>query len=160
MVKQVRSTSSETNLVPVSELRAALNGRVISPDDPAYDKARTVFYGGIDRRPAAIVRADATAFAHRSSRIMVNVAAFYERPDEIAAREAWVRDFAAELRRGEGGAYVGFLGDEGEARIREAYPGATWERLAEIKRRYDPTNLFRLNQNVKPATDDQTTGQT
>jgi FAD/FMN-containing dehydrogenase len=45
---------------------------------------------------------------------------------------------------------VNFLGDEGEARIREAYPGPTWDRLARIKARYDPTNLFRLNQNVPP----------
>jgi FAD/FMN-containing dehydrogenase len=42
------------------------------------------------------------------------------------------------------------LGDEGEARVREAYPGSTFERLADIKGRYDPTNLFRLNQNIPP----------
>ena len=49
------------------------------------------------------------------------------------------------------GAYVNFLGDEGEAGVRAAYPGATWDRLREIKRRYDPDNLFRLNQNIPPA---------
>ena len=98
----------------------------------------------------AHVPAEATAFAHRSSRIMVNVAALYGRPDEAAVHEPWVRAFAAALRQGEGGAYVNFLGDEGEARVREAYPGSTFERLAEIKGRYDPTNLFRLNQNVPP----------
>jgi FAD/FMN-containing dehydrogenase len=64
---------------------------------------------------------------------------------------AWVEDLATALRRGDGGAYVNFLGDEGEARVREAYPGSTWDRLAAIKRRYDPTNLFRLNQNVQPS---------
>ena len=47
--------------------------------------------------------------------------------------------------------YVNFLGDEGAARIREAYLGETWDRLAAIKGRYDPTNLFRLNQNIPPA---------
>jgi FAD/FMN-containing dehydrogenase len=47
---------------------------------------------------------------------------------------------------------VNFLADEGTARVRAAYPGATWDRLAAIKARYDPTNLFRLNQNVPPAT--------
>jgi FAD/FMN-containing dehydrogenase len=99
----------------------------------------------------ARVPAEATAFAHRSSRIMVNVAAFYEGTEERAAREAWVSYFAAALRQGEGGAYVGFLGEEGEGQIREAYPGSTWERLVEIKHRYDPTNLFRLNQNIPPA---------
>jgi len=100
----------------------------------------------------ARVPAEATAFAHRSSRIMVNVAAFYEGPEDRARRKAWVTDFAAALRQeGDGGAYVNFLGDEGEERVREAYPGSTWERLVEIKRRYDPTNLFRLNQNIPPA---------
>jgi FAD/FMN-containing dehydrogenase len=107
----------------------------------------------------ARVPAEATAFAHRSSRIMVNLAAVYERPDEAAVHEPWVRAFAAALRQGEGGAYVNFLGDEGEARIREAYPGSTFERLAAIKGRYDPTNLFRLNQNIPPATEGRTRGQ-
>jgi FAD/FMN-containing dehydrogenase len=99
----------------------------------------------------ARVPEEATAFAHRSSRIMVNVAALYERPDEAPVHEPWLTAFAAALRQGEGGAYVGFLGEEGEERIREAYPGSTWERLAEIKGRYDPTNLFRLNQNIRPG---------
>jgi hypothetical protein len=99
----------------------------------------------------ARVPADATAFAHRGSRIMVNVAAFYDGPEDRAVREAWVTDFAEALRQGDRGAYVNFLGDEGQARIRDAYPGATWDRLRAIKHRYDPTNLFRLNQNIPPA---------
>ena|SRR5215217_537853 len=99
----------------------------------------------------ARVSAEATAFAHRSSRIMVNVAAFYEGTEERAAREAWVSDFAAALEQGDGGVYVNFLGDEGEGRVRAAYPGSTWDRLIEIKSRYDPTNFFRLNQNISPA---------
>ena len=99
----------------------------------------------------ARVPVDATAFAHRKSRIMVNLAALYEDPDEAATHEAWVAGFAGALRQGDTGAYVNFLGDEGEARVRDAYPGPTWDRLAEIKGRYDPTNLFRLNQNIPPA---------
>jgi len=101
----------------------------------------------------ARVPADATAFAHRASRIMVNVAAFYDGPGDRSLRQAWVSDFSAALRQTDDGAYVGFLGDEGERRIRAAYPGSTWDRLAEIKARYDPTNLFRRNQNVPPAAD-------
>ena len=100
----------------------------------------------------ARVSADATAFTHRERGIMVALGAVYERPEETAMHEEWVGKFAAALRQGDGGVYVNFLGDEGEARIREAYPRATFERLAAIKGRYDSTNLFRLNQNIPPAT--------
>jgi FAD/FMN-containing dehydrogenase len=99
----------------------------------------------------ARVPADATAFAHRRSRIMVNLAAFYDGPADRAVREAWVADLAATLRQDDAGAYVGFLGDEGEAGVRRAYPGATWDRLAAVKARWDPTNLFHGNHNVPPA---------
>jgi FAD/FMN-containing dehydrogenase len=99
---------------------------------------------------AARVPVDATAYGHRQSRIMVNVAAIFGSPDEAPVHEPWVTGLADALRQDDDGAYVNFLGDEGEARIRAAYPGATWDRLVEIKRRYDPTNLFRLNQNIPP----------
>jgi FAD/FMN-containing dehydrogenase len=99
----------------------------------------------------AAVPADATAYAHRQSPIMVNVAALDEDPDKAAAHRRWVTDLAAALDQGDTGAYVGFIGDEGEARVRDAYPESTWQRLAAIKGRYDPTNLFRLNQNIPPA---------
>jgi FAD/FMN-containing dehydrogenase len=98
----------------------------------------------------ARVPVDATAFAHRRSRIMVNVAAFYEGPEDRVVRESWVTDFAGALHQGDSGAYVGFIGEEGEARTRQAYPGPAWDRLAAVKARYDPTNLFRLNQNIPP----------
>jgi FAD/FMN-containing dehydrogenase len=95
---------------------------------------------------------DATAFAHRERGLMVNVAALYNDPAEIPTHEAWVDGLASALQRGPVGAYVNFLGDEGQARVHDAYPEATWQRLADVKRRYDPTNLFRRNQNVSPDT--------
>jgi FAD/FMN-containing dehydrogenase len=105
-----------------------------------------VLGGAIDRVPA-----DATAYAHRGSRIMTNVAAFYDGPDDKPVREAWVNQFAADLRQDDTGAYVNFLSDEGTERVRAAYPNSTWDRLTAIKGHYDPTNLFRLNQNIPPA---------
>jgi FAD/FMN-containing dehydrogenase len=95
---------------------------------------------------------DATAYSHRQRRIMVNLGAFYNSPEERATRQIWIDDFAAALPQKDPGAYVNFMGAEGEARVRSAYPGATWERLAAIKAIYDPTNLFRLNQNIPPST--------
>jgi FAD/FMN-containing dehydrogenase len=153
---------------------------IYPPDDPDYRPtaaARTMFIDHVDDAvarliigrleasdaslrvaqlrvlggAAARVAADATAYAHRTSRIMVNVAAFYEGEDDRPVRERWVEDFVATLDQGDDGAYVNFLVDEGEERVRAAYPGETWDRLRAIKRRYDPTNLFRLNQNVPPA---------
>jgi FAD/FMN-containing dehydrogenase len=93
---------------------------------------------------------DATAFAHRHSRIMANLAAFYNGPQEREARQDWVTAFAGDLHQGDAGAYVNFLGDEGPERVRAAYPGRTWDRLAAIKAHYDPSNLFRLNHNIPP----------
>jgi FAD/FMN-containing dehydrogenase len=98
---------------------------------------------------AARVPADATAYAHRSRRIMVNVAAMYERPEEADDHDRWASGLASALRDGDTAAYVNFLGDEGEARVRDAYPGPTWARLGEIKGRYDPENVFRVNHNIR-----------
>lgn len=100
----------------------------------------------------ARVPAEATAYAHRDNSIMVNLAAFYGGEADRVVRQAWLDEFAAALDQGLPGAYVNFLGDEGPERVRAAYPRATWDRLAAIKRRYDPDNLFRRNQNVPPAT--------
>ncbi len=104
-----------------------------------------VLGGAVARVPAGD-----TAFAHRQSRIMVNVAALYGKPEEKPIHEDWVSLLAGELQQGDSGAYVNFLGDEGPERVRRAYPGDTWEWLADIKARYDPTNLFHLNQNIPP----------
>jgi FAD/FMN-containing dehydrogenase len=99
----------------------------------------------------ARVPTDATAFAHRRSKIMVNVAALFQRIEEQETHEPWVDGLAGTLHQGDDGAYVGFLGNEGEERIRAAYPGSTWDRLRQVKSRYDPSNLFRLNQNIPPS---------
>jgi FAD/FMN-containing dehydrogenase len=99
----------------------------------------------------ARVPSDATAFAHRDRRFMAAVGAVYEQAADRPTHDAWAEAFAAALC-GDGGpgVYVNFLSDEGADRVREAYPGPTWDRLVEVKRRYDPGNLFRRNQNIPP----------
>jgi hypothetical protein len=82
---------------------------------------------------------------------MMTIAALCERTDEVAANQAWADRLWKALQNGEPGAYVNFLNNEGSSRVREAYPARTWERLTAIKARYDPTNLFRLNQNIPPG---------
>jgi FAD/FMN-containing dehydrogenase len=99
----------------------------------------------------ARVPADATAFAHRDRRLMLTLAAMGAPGADGSELDAIVDDLAARIGLLGDAAYVNYLADEGDARVREAYPGPTYERLAEIKRRYDPTNLFRGNQNIAPA---------
>jgi FAD/FMN-containing dehydrogenase len=93
----------------------------------------------------------ATAFAHRDRGLFVNIAAMYLDPGETDTHDAWVARLADSLGKGEAGGYVGFLGEEDQETVRAAYPGPTWDRLRELKRRYDPDNLFRLNHNIPPA---------
>jgi FAD/FMN-containing dehydrogenase len=127
---------------------ATILGYLQRSDAPVRVAQLRVLGGAMARVPA-----DATAFAHRGSKIMANVAAFYQGPEDRAVRQGWVDEFAAALQQADRGAYAGFLGDEGQARVRQAYPEATWERLVAVKRRYDPGNLFRRNQNIPPTDD-------
>jgi FAD/FMN-containing dehydrogenase len=126
---------------------AVLIDRWLHDSDAAMRVAQIRVLGGAMAR----VPVDATAFAHRAAKILVNIAVFYEGPHDKAARTAWVDGFVAALNQGDDSAYVNFLADEGEARVHAAYPGATWDRLAAVKARYDPDNLFHLNQNIPPA---------
>jgi FAD/FMN-containing dehydrogenase len=119
--------------------------RLAASDAPLRVAQLRVLGGAVDRVPS-----DATAYAHRGARLMATVAAFYESADRRAARLADVEAFAAALAQGDDAVYVNFLNDDGATRVRAAYPGATWDRLVEVKRRYDPANLFRLNVNIPP----------
>jgi FAD/FMN-containing dehydrogenase len=170
---------------PIADLvRPMSYPEMYPPEEEGYHPvavARTMFVDTVDRRASetmvdhleaatatiavtqirvlggavARVSPGATAYAHRQSRIMVNVAALYERDEERVVHQAWVDALAGALRQRDAGAYVGFLGEEGEERVRAAYPGSTWNRLTAIKARYDPGNLFRLNQNIPPAAGDR-----
>jgi hypothetical protein len=101
----------------------------------------------------ARVAEEATAFAHRERKLMITLAAVYERQEEADVHELWAMQAAEGLSDDKPGVYVNFMGNEGEARLRDAYPGQTWNRLVEIKTKYDPANLFHLNQNIPPRTD-------
>jgi FAD/FMN-containing dehydrogenase len=99
----------------------------------------------------ARVASDATAFAHRQRRYFVAVIGLWLDPAEDAAvHEAWTAALWQRIRHEGRGVYVNFLEVEGPDRVHEAYPPDTYARLAAIKRRYDPGNLFRFNQNVPP----------
>ena len=149
------------------------------PDDPSYHPTavgKTMFIDRVDRPVAdtileflrnsdapvrvaqirvlggamARVAPEATAFAHRHRRLLVNVASFYTGEADKANRQSWVDGLSASLDQGTGGAYVNFLNNE-PARVGDAYPGRTLDRLRSIKAQYDPENFFRLNENIAPG---------
>jgi FAD binding domain/Berberine and berberine like len=93
-----------------------------------------------------------TAFSQRDAAHDVNINAIWLEGDPDADRHVqWMRDcYAALTPHGRGRAYINFLEDEGQDRVRAAYGPAKHDRLVALKRRYDPDNLLRANQNIRP----------
>ncbi|WP_242342316.1 FAD-binding oxidoreductase [Anaeromyxobacter terrae] len=102
--------------------------------------------GAIGRVPA-----DATAYSRRDVRLFVNVHTRWTDRTQDAECIRWARSlFAALTPYATGGVYVNFMPEDEAQRVQGAY-GSNWERLAKVKAKYDPGNLFRLNQNIRPA---------
>ena len=102
--------------------------------------------GAVNRVPS-----HATAYPHRDVEFVLNVHTRWEEPEQDAECIAWARDFfKATAPYATGGVYVNFMPYDEEERVKSAY-GENYERLQELKAKYDPDNLFRLNQNVKPV---------
>lgn len=97
------------------------------------------------------VAEDATAFSHRNVAYDYVIYALWTDPQEAERHIGWTREFADAMHRFSVGVYVNEMGNEGEERVRAAYRPATYDRLVALKNTYDPTNLFRLNQNIKPT---------
>jgi FAD/FMN-containing dehydrogenase len=91
-----------------------------------------------------------TAFAHRDAGYLVLSVTTSEDPGDVMRRTAWAESLQAVFGSSASGAYVNFLEDDAEARVTDAYPTETMNRLRAVKRRYDPNNLFRSNVNVQP----------
>jgi FAD/FMN-containing dehydrogenase len=94
---------------------------------------------------------DATAFAHRDKQGMILITHFAPLSADATSLDARTQHVFQALLPYANGVYVGFVADEGEQRMREIYPPATYDRLVALKNRYDPTNLFHRNQNIKPT---------
>jgi hypothetical protein len=97
------------------------------------------------------VGAGDTAFAYRDSRWAEVIFAVDPDPAKADLLKSWVVDYwDATHPYSAGGAYINFMMDEGDERVQASYRG-NYERLAQAKKRYDPGNLFRVNQNIRPA---------
>lgn len=110
----------------------------------------------VEMRPlggaVARVAPGATAFGHRDKDYFVSAIAVWHDPSEDGdTNREWTAETFGRLRQDAAGTYANFLGDEGRDRVREAYPSDTYAKLAVVKARYDPRNVFKFNQNIKPA---------
>ncbi len=104
------------------------------------------------RRPVTGSRPAATAFAHRDATFATVIAGMWP-PDQVddEAGTAWVRDYyTATAPHSEEGGYINFMAEDDQGRIAANYKG-NYDRLREIKTKYDPGNVFRHNQNIAPA---------
>jgi FAD/FMN-containing dehydrogenase len=95
------------------------------------------------------VEEDSTAFAHRGSPFVLEVTVRTQDPVDFPPIVEWARRIREDMARFGSGQYVNWTGEGGAERA--AYPSQTYARLAEVKRRYDPDNVFRFNQNISPA---------
>jgi Berberine and berberine like len=123
----------------------ALVERFAHVTHPMAHVVLTLLGGAVER-----VAPEATAFPHRTGEWVAWVIGMWHLHEDAAAHEAWIRSVRAALRPyASGGAYVNALGDEPGDRVRAAY-GGNWQGLVELKRVWDPDNVFRLNANVDP----------
>ncbi|MGW4568362.1 FAD-binding oxidoreductase [Streptomyces sp. NPDC004561] len=100
----------------------------------------------------ARVPAEETAFSQRTASVLCNVIARSPDPAGFDGHVAWARAARADIaRHGDGAMYVNFTGDAAEDKVRSSYPDAVHARLVRVKDAYDPTNMFRLNQNIRPS---------
>jgi hypothetical protein len=99
---------------------------------------------------ASRVPADATAYAYRKSPFVMNIHTRWRNAEDDERCMLWARGLFEATRPYSKGVYVNFISDEDESRAKEAYPEETWKRLKAAKQHWDPTNLFRVNQNISP----------
>jgi FAD/FMN-containing dehydrogenase len=121
--------------------------------DNAWRKRSDKSYTIVFQMGGRVARGDeqGMAFTGRDAAFAVNINAAWADPSGPSVDVEWARGFWRALEPfSTGGVYVNFLSEEGEERVRTAY-GAKWERLRDLKRRYDPDNVFRVNQNISPA---------
>ena len=93
-----------------------------------------------------------TSFSYRNSKYAMVIQTRWQDPSETEKHLKWTHNFFNSMKsHGTGKVYVNFIADEGEKRVRDAYNPTTFKRLQDIKAKYDPGNMFRMNQNIKPA---------
>jgi FAD/FMN-containing dehydrogenase len=133
--------------LPDAALETFLGRGAIPPGEPSLGGVTLLSLGGAIAR----VGEDDTAVSHRNAAFDVMVSSTWTDPADDDRHMEWARRFHGAMAPFSRGVYVNNLGSEGEERIRAAYGQAKYERLVALKHRYDPDNVFRHNQNIRPS---------
>lgn len=150
------TASSTTTDLPLDQLAAGVRGALTLPSDPGYGETIPTPLSGMHLYPisGAVTRVaeDATAFAYRGGGWAGVIVGVDPDPVNLPRMTEWTRKYWEKLHSSSaGGAYINFMmDDEGKDRIKASYCG-NYDRLAQLKKRYDPTNFFHINQNIPPA---------
>lgn len=133
--------------LPDAALETFLGRGAVSPGEPSLGGVRLLSLGGAIAR----VGEDDTAMSHRNAAFDVMVSSTWTDPTEADRHMGWARRFHGTMAPFSRGVYINNLGSEGEERVRAAYGQTKYERLVALKHRYDPDNVFRHNQNIRPS---------
>lgn len=109
-----------------------------------------IFIPHMEGAPSRIAP-NATAFPHRNTPFVLNIHTRWQKVEDDAKAKQWAGDFHKATEPFSQGVYVNFLSDEGADRVKQAYTGEVWEKLVRCKRKWDPKNLFKMNQNINPG---------
>ncbi len=134
----------------LKELSTACIEKVLEYAQKLPTESTEIFIPHMEGAPGR-VPADATAYSFRSNPFVLNVHTRWESEQNDRECISWAREFSEQTKVFAEGVYVNFLSDEGDDRVREAYTSGVWERLVHLKNKYDPQNVFRMNQNIQPT---------
>ncbi|MFQ5637399.1 MAG: FAD-binding oxidoreductase [bacterium] len=109
-----------------------------------------VFIPHMEGAPSRVPE-DETAYTFRTTPFVLNIHTRWDNARDDDRCIGWARDFFDNTQQFANGVYVNFLSDEGEQRVKDAYTEEVWQRLTQLKNKYDPANLYRMNQNIKPS---------
>jgi FAD/FMN-containing dehydrogenase len=134
----------------LKDLSDACIDQIVEFSDKLPSTECEVFIPHMEGVPSRIPEND-TAYSHRSNPFVLNLHTRWQNTADDEKCLKWARDFHEATKPFASGVYVNFLSQEGEDRIKEAYTGEVWDRLVEIKNKWDPENRFHMNQNIKPT---------
>ncbi len=134
----------------IKELSAGCIDQVLAFIQSVPTDECEVFIAHMEGAPSRIPP-EATAFAHRTTPFVLNIHTRWQNQHDDESCIAWARKFHQATQPFSQGVYVNFLSDEGEDRVKDAYIDSVWQRLVQLKDKYDPQNMFHLNQNIKPS---------